>query len=227
MRSRSQWVVALLLALLGFGAVTQVRVNETDDTYSGLRQQDLIDVLSALAATRQRTEEEIARLEEVRDELRSDTSARAAALDEAQDQADDLAILAGLVPVTGPGIRVTITEISGTVDLASMLDTIQELRTVGAEAIQINGAVRVVAQSSFEEADGGFEVDGELLEAPYVIDVIGDPDVLSGAIVFPLGPRQQLRDDGAEVEVDQLATLDVEAVRQPERSQYAVPDESQ
>lgn len=222
--SRSQIVVAVLLALVGFSAVTQVRVNETDDSYSGLRQQDLIDVLSALAVTRQRTEEEIARLEAVRDDLQDDTSKRQAALAEAQDQVDDLSILAGLVPVTGPGIRITITEVSGTVELGSMLDTIQELRSVGAEAIQINGTVRVVAQTSFRSVDGGFEIDGQVVSAPYVIDAIGEPSTLDGAFDFALGPKAQLEDDGAETDVEELSSLDIEAVRELDDTQYAVPD---
>lgn len=221
---RSQVVVAVLLAVVGFGAVTQVRVNETDDTYSGLRQQDLIDVLSALAATRQRSEDEIARLENVRDDLQSDTNKRRAALAEAQDQVDSLSILAGLAPVTGPGIRITITEQDGRVSLASLLDTIEELRTDGAEAIQVNGKVRVVAQTSFEESDAGFAIDGQVVEAPYVIDVIGEPSTLKGAIDFPLGPRQQLEADGASVSYEELDSLDIEAVREPEQLDYAAPE---
>lgn len=222
---RTQVVVAVLLALLGFGAVTQVRVNETDDTYSGLRQQDLIDVLSALAVTRQRAEEEVTRLEEVRDRLSDDTSRRQAALEEAQDQLDDLGVLAGLVPATGPGIRVTITEVDGTVSLASLLDTLQELRASGAEAIQVNGTVRVVAQSSFTEVEGGFAIDGELVSGPYVIDVIGDPSTLDSAMSFQLGPEDQLAEDGAETDVEKLTSIDINAVREPEQDEFAVPEE--
>ena len=46
-----------------------------------------------------------------------------------------------------------------------MLDTVEELRTAGAEAMQINGQVRVVAQTSFEDAVGGFSVDGTAARA--------------------------------------------------------------
>ncbi len=225
--SRSQVVVAVLLALVGFAAVTQVRVNETDDTYAGLRQQDLIDVLTALGGTRQRAEAEIEELEEVRDDLQDDSSKRRAALDQAREQIDELSILAGLVPVTGPGIRITITEVTGAVQLPALLDTIQELRTVGAEAIQINGRVRVIAQSSFEQIEGGFDIDGVELEAPYVIDVIGEPGVLSSAIDFALGPKQQLQDNGAEVEIDEPGSIDIEAVRDPADTEHAIPDGGQ
>jgi uncharacterized protein YlxW (UPF0749 family) len=222
--SRSQLVVGVLLGVLGFAAVTQVRVNETDDTYSGLREQELIDIMSALAGTRQRAEDEIEELERTRDELLDDTSRREAALQQAQDDVDELSILAGLVPVTGPGIRITIVEETGRVTLSSLLDTIQELRTVGAEAMQLNGTVRIVAQTSFEETEGGFVVDGQLVEAPYVLDVIGEPSVLAPALEFLLGPKAQLLEDGATLEVDELSSIDIEAVREPEDPDFSAPD---
>jgi uncharacterized protein YlxW (UPF0749 family) len=222
--SRSQIVVGVLLAVLGFAAVTQVRLTETDDSYSGLREQELIDILSALSGTRQRAEQEIAELEEVRDELLDDTSARQAALEQAQQDVDELSILAGLVPVTGPGIRITIVEETGRVTLSSLLDTIQELRTVDAEAMQLNGTVRIVAQTSFEETEGGFLVNGELVEAPYVLDVIGEPSTLASSLEFLLGPRAQLEDDGAVVEVDQLTSIDIESVADPDDPDFSAPD---
>ena len=221
--SRRQLVVGLLLGLVGFAGVTQVRATNTDDTYAGQRQQDLIDILDALAGTRQRADAEINRLEKVRDNLRNDTTRRQTALDQANGEVSNLQILAGLVAVTGPGIRVTITEQTGQVRLSSMLDTVEELRTVGAEAIQINGKVRVVAQSSFQPVASGFKVDGTLVQAPYVIDVIGDPGVLSGAMNFALGPKQQLDDDGADVKVDQLSSLDIESIATKDRTRYAAP----
>jgi uncharacterized protein YlxW (UPF0749 family) len=219
--SRRQVIVGVLLALVGFGAVTQVRANGTDDTYAGQRQQDLIDILDALAGTQQRTEAEIRSQDKVLERLRDTTTKREAALQQANSEVANLQILAGLIPVTGPGIRITITEQTGHVRLSSMLDTIEELRTVGAEAIQVNGKVRVVAQTAFEPVTGGFRIDGHLVQAPYVIDAIGDPDVLSGAMNFALGPKQQLDDDGAVVKVDQLSSLDIESVSSRDRTRYA------
>lgn len=222
--SRSQLVVGLLLAVLGFAAVTQVRANSTDDTYSGQREQELIDILSALAGTRQRAEDEIAELEDVRDQLQDDTSKRRAALEQAQEDVDELNVLAGLVPVTGPGIRITIQEETGRVTLSSLLDTIEELRTAQAEAMQLNGTIRIVAQTSFEETSGGFLVDGELVEAPYVLDVIGDPSLLASSLEFLLGPRKQLEEDGATIAVDQLSSIDIESVSEPLDPDFADPD---
>jgi len=225
--SRKQLVAAVLLALLGFAAVTQVRLTGVEDDYAGLREQELIDLLDGLAGARQRTETEIERLEDVAGGLRDDSTKRQAALEQAEEEVDALNILAGLVPVTGPGLKVTIAEEDGRVRLGSLLDTIQELRTVGAEAIEINGVVRVVAQTSFTETDGGFEVDGERIEAPYVIVAIGEPGALANAMTFALGPKKQLEDDGAVVEVRQVRTVDIESVVRPDEPSYAVPDQGQ
>lgn len=225
--SRAQVVVAVLLAVVGFAAVTQMRSFEVDDTYSGYREQDMIDVLNGLAATSQRAQAEISRLERTREELLSTTSQRQAALAQARERADTLEILAGTVPVTGPGIRVTIEEVDGPADIDSVLDMVQALRSSGAEAIQFNGEVRVVAQTSFEDGVGGLLVDGTLLTPPYVVDAIGAPGTLVGGLTFPSGPLDQLEDDGAVVEVVEFQSIDIEAVRELAETQFAQPDTSQ
>jgi len=225
--SRGQAIVAVLLMVVGFASITQVRSNQVDNTYAGYREQDLIDVLSGLAGTTQRAQTEIARLESTRRNLQSRTEARQAAVAQAQERADTLAILAGLVPVTGPGIRVTITPSSKPVDIDTMLDTVQELRAAFAEAIEINDKVRVVAQTAFEDAPGGMLVDGTLLQPPFVLDVIGDPHTLAGAMSFRNGPTQSFEDDGATVNVDELSSLDITSVHAPQRPRYAQPAPAQ
>ncbi|HWJ08228.1 MAG TPA: DUF881 domain-containing protein [Nocardioides sp.] len=225
--SRRQLVAGVLMALVGFAGVTQIRVTGTDATYSGLRQQELIDVFDGLGGARQRAEAEIDRLEGVATDLRDDTTKRQAALDQAESEVDTLNIIAGLVPVTGPGVRITITEEEGRVRLGSMLDTIQALRTVGAEAIAVNGTIRVVADTFFEETDGGFTVDGERIEAPYVIDAIGEPGVLADSLSFALGPKKQIENDGGTMEVSELKAVDIEAVAKRAEPRYALPEQGQ
>lgn len=209
---RGQLVVAVLLAVVGFGAVLQVRTNDHDSSYAGYREQDLIQVLNGLAGTSQRAQSEIARLQQTRTKLESDTSQRQAALDQANTQDTTLRILAGLVPVTGPGIRITITETTGEVNVDSFIDLVEELRSAGAEAMQINGKARLVAQSSFGQGADGLYVDHQLLTPPYTIDVIGEPATLAGAVTFARGPQDEFADDGAQVKVAQVPSLDIKAV---------------
>ena len=221
--SRAQVIVGVLLAVLGFAAITQVRTNNTDNTYAGYREQDLVNVLSGLAGTSQRAQTEIKQLETSRRQLEQNRQAQSAALAAAQKQAQELSILAGWVPVTGPGIRLTVTEGPRPVDVDSVLDTIEELRSAGAEAMQVNGKVRLVAQSSVQTAAGGLQIDGILVTSPYVFDVIGDPHTLSGALNLVDGPIAQFRDADAAVDLEERDSLDITAVRQPSTPQYAQP----
>ncbi len=219
--TRVQVVVAVLLALVGFAGVTQVRANHVDNAYAGLREQDLIDILNGLAGTTQRAQSEVQRLEATRDDLQSDTRSRQAALEQARQQAQVLSVLAGTVPVRGPGVTITIDGAPDEVGVGPFIDMVQALRSAGAEAMQVNGKVRVVAQTSFEAGSGGLLVDGRLLEAPYTVDVIGPPDNLVNALRFPEGPQDQFAEDGAELTFDDVASLDIDTVRDPVEADVA------
>lgn len=225
--TRSQVIVGVLLAAVGFAAVTQVRSNEVDNTYASYREQDLVDVLSTLTDASQQAQSELARLEAARRDLNNDNDRRQAALTQAEQAADSLEIMAGQVAVSGPGLRITVTETTGSVQVDSLLDTVQELRTAGAEAMEINDEVRVVAQTSFTDGVGGIVVDETLVSSPFVIEVIGDPRTLQGAMSFVQGPTDQLEDDGATVEVDALDEVDIDSVRPPSRAEYAQPSTAQ
>jgi uncharacterized protein YlxW (UPF0749 family) len=189
--------------------------------YSAYREQDLVNVLSALAGSSQRAQNEINGLESTRRQLEQNRQAQSAALAAAEKQAQELSILAGWVPVTGPGIRLTVTEGPRPVDVDSVLDTIEELRSAGAEAMQVNGEVRLVAQSAVESAPGGLRIDGTLVTSPYVFDVIGDPHTLSGALNLVDGPIAQFKDADAAVNLVERDSLDITAVRQPTTPQFA------
>lgn len=141
--TRGQLIVAVLLAVLGFAAVAQVRTNTVDDTYAGLREQDLIDILDGLADQTQRARAggDPASRGDARRAPVGDGS-REAALEQARNEADTLAIIAGRSPspvrVCGSRSRRS-TARSG---LEPFIDMVQALRSAGAEAIQINGDVR-------------------------------------------------------------------------------------
>ncbi|RYC07064.1 DUF881 domain-containing protein [Nocardioides zhouii] len=219
--SRRQAVVAVLLAVLGFGFVVQVRDTAANDTYAGLRENELIQVLDGLTGTAERARREVDRLDARRDELLDESTRRAAALDEAEQRVRTLNIVAGLVPVSGQGLRVTITESTSRVSVGALLDTVQELRTAGAEAMEFGDEIRLGANSSFEDAVGGIELDGRLLESPYVLDVIGDPHLLRTALTFSSGPVETFALDGATVKIEDVETVEVTSVRDPSRPEYA------
>jgi uncharacterized protein YlxW (UPF0749 family) len=225
--SRGQAVVAVLVALLAFAAVTQVRVAGHDDTYAGLRQDQLIQALDGLQSASRKSERDLSDLQETRDKLTSSTRRRAAALEQAQKELATLSVLAGTVAATGPGIRVTIEDPKGGFSLTHLLDGVEELRNAGVEAMQINDQVRVVAQTSFEDDPQGILVDGKLLKAPYIIEAIGSPDTLAGALNFQGGFVDDVQLDGGTASIKKQDKVSITVTRTPTRPRWAQPDPGQ
>jgi len=220
---RGQLVVAVLLASLGFAAALQIRLTNTDGDFSGQRRQDLVALLDSLSSATDRTESRIDELEEARDKLLTSSQRRQAALEQGRSELDVLAILSGTVAATGPGITVTVTDPDGSVLAASMLNGIEELRDAGAEAIEVNDQVRVVASTSFTEVADQIVVDDVTLLPPYVIDAIGSPQTLSEAMVFPGGFSDEVEELGGAVSVEQLDVVRVDSLHEVEEPEYSQP----
>jgi uncharacterized protein YlxW (UPF0749 family) len=219
--SRGQAVVAVLVGVLAFAAVTQVRLAGKDDTYANLREAELIQALNGLQAASRKAERDISALETTRDQLRSSTQRRATALEQAQKEVQTLGVLAGTVPATGPGIEITVDDPKNELSLNHLLDGLEELRNAGVEAVEINDRVRVIAQTSFEEDPDGVRVDGVVLKPPYVIDAIGSPDTLAGALQFQDGFTDDVEMDGGKVSIKKADRIDVSVTRAPVKPRYA------
>jgi uncharacterized protein YlxW (UPF0749 family) len=119
---------------------------------------------------------------------------------------------------------VTVTDTKTGVGTNQLLNGLQELRDAGAEVIELNGRVRVVAQTSLQDTTGGVLVDGKLLRAPYVIEAIGDPETLSTALDFTGGFIAGVRTVGGKVVVDRLDKVEISTVRPASTPRYAESD---
>ena len=225
--------VAVLLGLLGFAAVVQVRSTQGDGPLAAARQEDLVQILDDLANREDRLRAEVAALEQVQRELTGGTDRTSAALDEARRRAQLLGVLAGTVPATGPGVVVTLTDPQASLRPDVLLDALEELRAAGAEAVQVEGQapagdasrrVRVVASTSFVAADeGGISVDDAELRAPYRFVVVGDPATLTSALGIPGGVVDNVAQFGGRVRIERSSTVEVTALRRLEEPRYARP----
>jgi len=220
---RAQVVVGVLLAALGFAAAAQIRLTHQDDSYAGKRREDLIELLDSLSAASDRVQTQINELQATRDELLSSSQRRQVAVDEARGRLLVLGILAGTLPAEGPGVTVTITDPSGAVTAASILNGIQELRDAGAEAIEVNDRVRVVASTSFSERNGAVVVDGREIQPPYVVDAIGSSHTLSEAVIFPGGLADQVSQLGGEVTTEEVDVVEVTSLHVVDPLEYSQP----
>ncbi len=218
--TRAQLVVALLLACLGFGLAIQVSSTSEGSALRGARQEDLVRILDELDDRTQRLEDEKARLEKQRSELESSSDQAEEARRQTREKERQLGILAGTVAAEGPGITLTVTDPVGAVESDMLLDTIQELRAAGAEAIQVDG-VRVVADSYFTGGGDDMRIDGTPVTAPYVFKVIGKPEDLEPALNIPGGVVQTLEKEQATATVERSAKIVVDALRPAKRPDYA------
>lgn len=224
--TRGQAVAGVLLAILGLAATVQVRDTGSEEDLTGADQADLIALINSLTLATERTRAEIDQLERTRAELQSSARDSGAALQDAREQAEVWAILAGTVPVSGPGVRVVV-QSAGQVGTDQIVNGLQELRDAGAEAIELNDRVRVVAQTAIAETPGGegIQVGDEPLTPPYVIEAIGDPSTLATALDFFGGFISSVEEVGGRVVVEELDDVEIASVRQAPELRFAEPAE--
>ncbi|GGR90568.1 hypothetical protein GCM10010169_38590 [Micromonospora fulviviridis] len=221
-------MIAVLLALLGFTLVVQLKTTSTDPTLAATREEDLVRISSDLDSRERRLRQDIEALEESQRQLRSGEQGRQAALEEATRRADELGILAGTLPAVGPGLSVRFEGPDKAVESERILDAVQELRGAGAEAMQIAGAdgtaVRIIASTYFvDAAGGGLVVDGRRLTGPYVISVIGDPATLRTALNIPGGVVASVEEAGGNVTPVDSEAVEVSQLHAPIKLEHARP----
>jgi uncharacterized protein YlxW (UPF0749 family) len=220
-------VIGLLLGLLGFALVVQLRSNATDPELAASRPEDLVRILSDLEARQDRLRGEIAALEDSQRQLASGAQGREAALEEARRRADQLGILAGTLPAQGSGLQISFVPGKDGIPAATVLDAVEELRGAGAEAMQIVGAggpaVRIVASTYFADARDGLVVDGAHLAAPYTLVVIGGPQTMHTALNIPGGVVDTVRQRGGNVIVQESDAVRVTALHQVAIPRFARP----
>ncbi|MCL2422630.1 MAG: DUF881 domain-containing protein [Micrococcales bacterium] len=135
------------------------------------------------------------RADEARKTIRT-TSAELAALQAAALAEEDPAVLArlrqdqvtsGVVPVTGRGVRVVLTDGENISDPSARVHDV-DLRVVvnglwaaGAEAVAVND-VRLTSLTAIRSAGSTVLVDLQPLTSPFTVQAVGDPDVLAAAL---------------------------------------------
>ncbi|MCX4750769.1 DUF881 domain-containing protein [Kitasatospora sp. NBC_01287] len=221
--SRGQLVVALLLFALGLGLAIQVRSTNDHSALRGARQDDLVRILDELDSRQQRLQQEKNQLDQSLTQLENSSNQAKEAQEQTQQKTQELGVLAGTVKASGPGIVLTVDDPQGQVKADMLLDTLQELRAAGAEAIQIND-VRVVAHTYFTDlSSGGVSIDGTKVAQPYRFTVIGDPQDLTPALNIPGGIVRTLEKEQVGTNISEQQRVTVDALAVPAPAQFAKP----
>lgn len=122
-------------------------------------------------------------------------------------------VWAGLTPVEGPGITITLRDSVKDTSMATndqiihdydVLRVVNELWAAGAEAIEINGD-RLSIGSSIRCVGPVIHIDGRPVASPVMIRSIGKVETLMGAMEMPGGFISEIREtDPAMVEIDRV-----------------------
>lgn len=221
----AQGVLALAFCLVGVVGVVQVRATATVDPYSSMRRADLVQMLAGLNAESGRLDEQEAQLRQTRDKLQGGVDSSNVAAEQATQRLGQLELLAGTVPAQGPGVRITISAPAGKLTANTMLDAIEEMRDAGAEAIELNDSVRVVASTWFADGDSGLIADGHQLSLPLTVDVVGEPHDLAEAARFRGGLVSQLESAkvGGSVRIDTPDRIEIDSTTTVATPRWAKP----
>jgi uncharacterized protein YlxW (UPF0749 family) len=222
--SRAQAVIGVLLAIVGFLAIVQIRSEESaGGELAGARREDLLQLLDSLDAAGTRVRAEIQDLEQRRRDLQSSANSRRTAITEAREQVEVLGLLAGTLPAHGPGIVIRIEDPQRAIGTSTLLNAMEELRDAGAEAIEINNSVRVVAQSALVDAEGGVQVDGTPIRPPYVVEAIGDAHTLREAMLFPGGLQDEVEQLQGTVAISSSPAIRIASLYSHPAPEFASP----
>jgi len=209
-------LVVAVTALVGFLLVGQLSGSERlRQRLQAENEGDLTRILAGLTSEADALRDEISTLKLQLLQLESTQAADSASTEAAEAQLRALRVLAGTVPVAGPGLSLVVEDPEDAVTYDTLIDIVQELRDAGAEAIAINDR-RVGATSAFAERGDDLVLDGFSLTAPYRVVAIGPAATLEGGLKIPGGALDTLSSlRGVEARLQRVARLVVPALSRP------------
>ncbi|MFZ5641841.1 MAG: DUF881 domain-containing protein [Bacillota bacterium] len=156
------------------------------------RNQSLVQVIKTQEQKNLELETEIATIRKQLEDVQKTQASGQGFLGSLQKDLETLKFEAGLAPVTGPGIVVTLDDRKDAgspnespddyvIHFSSLLYVVNDLKTAGAEAISVN-EVRLVGTSDIRCAGPIITVDGKNLAPPFEIRAIGNPAYLEQAV---------------------------------------------
>lgn len=217
-------VVFLVLGFILAFSYRTLGINQEDGNYKSptfIKEEDYREALiSQQERNKELTDEIAAKQEEIREYERSFSKGEenhAGLVEEAKD----LRLLLGVIPAAGQGVKVTLKDANYDpveqnpndyiVHESHILQVINELRISGAQGIAINGQ-RITSNSYIKCTGPVITVDGRTFPAPFVIEAIGDMNVLSSALNLKGGVIDSLIRDNIVVTTEQLKDIQLSAL---------------
>ena len=219
-RRRNQLTIAAVAFLLGLLVVVQLRAQAGNTGLATLSAQDLTVLVANLNERNDQLSREVASLDRELATLTSNQSRGDASIDEIRSDLAKVRAYAGLDPVEGPGVTISV---SGPIDGAGVEDIINELRTAGCEAIAA-GDTRLVPGVVIVGDPGAATVDGTALDDPFEIQAIGASEQLVGSLTRSGGVIAQLAATEPDVSI---VVTPMDRLELPATDRDLLPDHGQ
>jgi uncharacterized protein YlxW (UPF0749 family) len=185
---RNQLTIAAVTFVLGLLVVVQLRAQAGTSGLEQLSTQDLTVLVANLNERNDQLRNEVASLDREFATLTSGQARGAQSVDQIRADLRRVRAYAGLDPVTGPGVTITV---AGPIDGSALEELANELRNAGAEAIAVGG-IRLVPGVVMTGGPGEGEVDGVPVDDAFDIDAIGASEQLTGSLTRSGGVIAQL-----------------------------------
>jgi uncharacterized protein YlxW (UPF0749 family) len=187
-RTASQVTIAAVAFVLGLLVVAQLRAQGGTSALANLSSQELTVLVANLNTHNDQLRSEVSRLDRQLSDLETGRTRGETSVGEIRRDLGRIRAWAGLDPVVGPGIVISVT---GSLAGPGLEDLVNELRNAGAEAISIED-VRVVPGTVIGGGPGQVSVDDRPLGVSFRILAIGTPETMIGSLTRTGGIVAQL-----------------------------------
>ena len=227
--------ITIMAVCLVVGIMLSVQFRTSENYGSNLRTARVDELAlknSTLSLEKDALSKEVVSLREKLTNVGSDSKLNA----DLQEELKKSNMAAGLIPVSGPGVIVTLNDSPRSVQPGDdpnallvhdidILNIVNEMRASGAEAISVNNE-RITAMSEIRCAGTTVLVNWNKIAPPFIIKAIGNPQLLESGLSIRGGKLEELKTFGLQTQLVRNDNVDIPAYTGALKFQYAAPIQS-
>jgi uncharacterized protein YlxW (UPF0749 family) len=216
---RAQWTIGIVMLVLGFLAIVQLRAQQGGTGLENLTSQELTSLIASLTERNDSLQREVATLESQLRDLGAASMQGESSLGDLRRELRRIRLWVGLDPVRGRGVTI---ECSGPVAADAVGDILNDLRAAGAEALAI-ADVRIVQGTVVAGPPGGLSVENVALPPEFTISAIGNPVNLTASLTRVGGVIGRIEVATPEAVITVIAS---DAITLPATSRTLLPEDA-